>query len=90
MIKRIVTTALIAGTAAFAVAAPAMAAEPPLADAVTSTVGDVQNTQTAQNTQDVQDIAGLVPGRAGDDLTDFSGAFDAFTAGSAQQTVSNR
>ncbi|MFD6890390.1 hypothetical protein [Streptomyces sp. NPDC059957] len=81
MIKRIVTTALIAGTAALAVAAPAMAAEPPLADAVTSTVGDVQNTQ---------DIAGLVPARAGDDLTDFSGAFDAFTAGSAQQTVSNR
>ncbi|MFE9564977.1 hypothetical protein ACFYM0_28145 [Streptomyces sp. NPDC006487] len=84
MIKRIVTTALIAGTAALAVAAPAMAAEPPLADAVTSTVGDVQNTQ------DVQDIAGLVPGQAGDDLTDFSGAFDAFTAGSAQQTVSHR
>lgn len=80
MIKRIVTTALIAGTAALAVSAPAMAAEPPLADAVTSTVGDVQNTQ---------DIAGLVPGRAGDDLTDFSGAFDAFTAGSARQTVSN-
>lgn len=78
MIKRIVTTALIAGTAALAVAAPAMAAEPPLADSVTSTVGT-----------DDQDFAGLVTGRAGDDLTDFSGAFDAFTAGSARQTVSN-
>ncbi|MFF1412564.1 hypothetical protein ACFVX6_22795 [Streptomyces sp. NPDC058289] len=78
MIKRIVTTALIAGTAALAVAAPAMAAEPPLADSVTSTVGDVP-----------QDVVGLVPGQAGNDLTDFSGAFDAFTAGSARQTVSN-
>lgn len=83
MIKRIVTTALIAGTAAFAVAAPAMAAEPPLTDAVTSTIGDVQNTEGTQ------DFAGLVPGQAGDDLTDFSGAFDAFTAGSARQTLSN-
>ncbi|MFD5144629.1 hypothetical protein [Streptomyces sp. NPDC058401] len=79
MIKRIVTTALIAGTAALAVAAPAMAAEPPLADSVTSTVG-----------ADDQDFAALVPGRPGDDLTDFSGAFDAFTAGSAQQTLTNR
>ncbi|MCJ0871711.1 hypothetical protein [Streptomyces sp. AP-93] len=81
MIKRIVTTALIAGTAALAVAAPAMAAEPPLADAVTSTVADAP--------RDTQDITGLVPGQAGDDLTDFSGAFDAFTAGNARQTVSN-
>ncbi|MCX4783846.1 hypothetical protein [Streptomyces sp. NBC_01264] len=78
MIKRIVTTALLAGTAALTIAAPAMAAEPPLADAVTSTVADVP-----------QDITGLVPGQAGDDLTDFSGAFNAFTAGNAQQTVSN-
>ncbi|MGW1775822.1 hypothetical protein [Streptomyces sp. NPDC002104] len=78
MIKRIVTTALLAGTAALAVTAPAMAAEPPLADAVTSTVADAP-----------QDIAGLVPGQAGDDLTDFSGAFNAFTSGDARQTVSN-
>ncbi|MFF3215927.1 hypothetical protein ACFYYB_35610 [Streptomyces sp. NPDC002886] len=78
MIKRIATTALLAGTAALAIAAPAMAAEPPLADSVTSTVADAP-----------QDIAGLVPGQAGDDLTDFSGAFGAFTAGNAQQTVSN-
>ncbi|MFB6521177.1 hypothetical protein [Streptomyces sp. NPDC056401] len=79
MIKRIVTTALIAGTAALAVAAPAMAVEPPHADSVAGTVGDVP-----------QDFAGLVPGdQAGNDLTDFSGAFAAFTAGSARQTVSN-
>ncbi|MFJ7270924.1 hypothetical protein ACIQV3_30490 [Streptomyces sp. NPDC099050] len=79
MIKRIATTALLAGTAALAVvAAPAMAAEPPHADSVTSTVTDVP-----------RDITGLVPGQAGDDLTDFSGAFGAFTAGNAQQTVSN-
>ncbi|WP_407841883.1 hypothetical protein ACE1OC_41670 (plasmid) [Streptomyces sp. DSM 116496] len=78
MIKRIVTTALIAGTAALAVAAPAMAVEPPLADSVAGTVADAP-----------QDFAGLVPGQAGKDLTDFSGAFDAFTAGSARQTVSN-
>ncbi|MET9857013.1 hypothetical protein ABZY57_29285 [Streptomyces sp. NPDC006450] len=79
MIKHIVTTALIAGTAALAVAAPAMAVEPPLADAVTSTVEDIP-----------QDFAGVVPGRPGDDLTDFSGAFETFTPGSAQQTVSPR
>ncbi|MFI5766263.1 hypothetical protein ACIA8F_35685 [Streptomyces sp. NPDC051563] len=79
MIKRIVTTALIAGTAALAVAAPAMAAEPPHADPVASTLADGS-----------EDFATLVPGQAGDDLTDFSGAFDAFTAGNAQQTVTNR
>ncbi|MER5764323.1 hypothetical protein [Streptomyces sp. NPDC002082] len=79
MIKRIVTTALIAGTAALAVAAPAMAVEPPLADSVAGTVADVP-----------QDFAGLAPGgQADNDLTDFSGAFEAFTAGSARQTVSN-
>lgn len=66
MIKRIATTVLIAGTAALAVSAPALAAEPPLTDAVTST------------------------GQGGGGLTDFSGAFGAFTAGSAQQTVSHR
>lgn len=78
MIKRIVTTALIAGTAALAVASPALAAEPQLADAATSTVGDFS-----------QEFTGLVPGPAADDLTDFSGAFAAFTAGDAQQTVSH-
>ncbi|MCP3760227.1 hypothetical protein [Streptomyces sp. TBY4] len=79
MIKRIVTTALIAGTAALAVASPAMAAtEPQLADAATSTVGEFS-----------QEFTGLVPGPAADDLTDFSGAFAAFTAGDAQQTVSH-
>lgn len=79
MIKRIVTTALITGTAALAVAAPAMAVEPPLADTVTSTVGDSP-----------QDFAVLVPGQGADNLTDFSGAYKTFTAGDARQTVSHR